>query len=94
MRGTLTCHSKRYVVAMGFLLALGAGPSMSLARDRSTSKMRYQVGWASMSATTGAINKQAEDGWKLRSASMTQCPTREPAKTKSCVMIVMEKEDK
>jgi hypothetical protein len=62
--------------------------------EKQAPNMKYQIGWTTMQATTGEINKQASNGWKLRSATMTQCPTRDPSKTYPCVMIVMEKEDK
>jgi hypothetical protein len=69
--------------------------NFAFAEERAPSNMKYQVGWVAMgNAVTANINRQAANGWKLKSASMTQCPTREPAKTFPCVMVIMEKEDK
>jgi hypothetical protein len=85
---------KRSAGAISIFFAIIVGPMTSHAQEKPSGNMKYQVGWTAMNSANAEINKQASVGWKLKSTSMTQCPTRDPAKTYPCVMIVMEREDK
>jgi len=86
--------SSRFLVFGLFLVGLGL-PCQVSAQEKPSPNMKYQIGWVAMgNDVTARVNKEAANGWKLKSASMTQCPTRDQAKTYPCVMIVMEKEDK
>ena len=85
---------KRSFGAIFIFIALFVGPMTSRAQEKPAGNMKYQVGWTAMNSANVEINKQASVGWKLKSTSVTQCPTRDPAKTYPCVMIVMEREDK
>jgi len=54
----------------------------------------YKVFWVQMSQADTEINRFAQVGYKLRSATMTQClsDARNPkSQTVPCVMVVMEK---
>jgi hypothetical protein len=94
VRHLMPHRATHVAVAIVGSLLLAAVPTTTRAQEKTAPNMKYQVSWVGMAAATFEINKLAANGWKLKSASMTQCPTREIGKTYPCVMVIMEKEDR
>ena len=80
------------VLTLGLAAAILFQVESALAQGGPPGKMEYSIRWVRPQQANAAINYLAEKGWRLRSASMVQCPPQKvESEPVSCVMVIMEK---